>query len=129
MIALDTSALVAIVADEPERGQFLRAISDASRVCLSAASYLEAHIVVGKKFKSLGTGQLNLLLHEAEIEIVAIDYDLADIARIAYATYGKGNHKANLNFGDCFTYALAKSRQAPLLFKGTDFSETDLLAV
>lgn len=126
MIVLDTSALVAILTGEPEGDDFNRKIASASRTSISTANYVEAHIVVKAKLGEAGTGELSLYLHEAGTEIMAVDRDQADLARLAYAKYGRGAHRAALNLGDCYAYALAIRLGAPLLYKGTDFSLTDV---
>lgn len=126
MIVLDTSALVAVLTGEPERDEFNRKIAAASRTSISAANYVEAHIVVKAKLGEAGTGELSLYLHEAGTEVMAVDRDQADLARLAYAKYGRGAHRAALNFGDCFAYALATRLGAPLLYQGTGFSLTDV---
>lgn len=127
MIVLDTSALVAVLAGEPEQEEFNGKIAVADGCLLSAANYVETHIVIAARLGEAGTRELALYLHESQTVIVPVDRDQADLARLAYREYGRGAHPADLNFGDCFAYALAKRTGAPLLFKGTDFSRTDLL--
>lgn len=127
MIVLDTSALVATLSGESERERF-NAVIASSDCLLSAASYLEAFIVIEARYGAEGGRLLSLYLHEAGVTVVPVDRAQADLARRAYRTYGKGNHAAGLNFGDLFAYALARSRGAPLLFKGDDFARTDLAA-
>jgi len=118
----DSSALVAVLKDEPERAEFLAAISrEVTRV--SAATVLETAIVV----RSSRYDDLDELLDDADITVVGFDLAQVRIAREAYARYGKkSGSKARLNFGDCMTYALAKITGEPLLFKGDDFTHTDL---
>ncbi len=128
MIVVDTSALVAILSGEPEQDEFNRKIVSAGRCGISAANYLETHIVLEARLGEAATRELMLYLHEADMEVVAVDRDQADLARVAYRSFGKGRHRAALNFGDCFAYALARLRGAPLLFKGIDFSLTDIPA-
>ena len=126
-MVLDTSALAAILFDEPERRAFNEKVAgDATRL-LSAASFLETAIVVESRFGEAGGRDLDLSLHRAEIDIVAVDADQAEIARRAFRNFGRGRHAAGLNFGDCFAYALAKATGEPLLFKGDDFSKTDIV--
>ena len=93
---------------------------------LSAANLLEASIVVDSRKGEQGGRELDLLIYRAKIEIVPFDDDQAEIARAAWRRFGRGNHPAALNYGDCFAYALAKSRRAPLLFLGNDFAQTDI---
>lgn len=112
--------------DEPEAERFEAAV-DADRVRLmSTASYLETAIVIETRFGEPGGRELDLWMHRAAVDLVAVDADQADIARVAYRTYGKGRHRAGLNYGDCFSYALAKLSNQPLLFKGDDFAHTDI---
>lgn len=125
-MVLDTSALVAILGDEPERSAFIRAIEAADTRNLSVASFLEASMVIESRYGADGLRDLDLLIAKAGIELVPVDEDQAYIARAAFRTYGKGRHPAGLNFGDCFAYALAKSSGEPLLFKGLDFPLTDV---
>ena len=93
---------------------------------LSAANLPEASMVIESRKGESGAHELDLLLYRAGIEVVTVDQDQAEIARIAWRRFGKGRHPAGLNYGDCFAYALAKSRRAPLLFTGNDFARTDI---
>ncbi len=127
-MVIDTSAIVAIALDEPEAPEFERRIADASVRLISAATLLEAAMVIETRLGEAGGGELDLWLHKAGVEIVAVDAELADQARRAWRRFGKGRHPAGLNFGDCFSYALAALTQEPLLFKGRDFSKTDVRA-
>ena len=125
---VDTSALLAIVMAEPDADHFRQKILQSDSLPkMSAASYLEAGIVIdGRKNPSVSR-DLDWLIDEVEIEIVDITVEHAKIARAAYRDYGKGSgHKAQLNFGDCFSYALASQTREPILFKGNDFSQSDL---
>lgn len=125
-MVIDTSAVVAILQQEPETGHFLaRLEADPTRL-MSAASYLEAAIVIEDRFGYDGIRDLKLFLNEAGVEIEPVTFDQAELAREAYRRYGRGNHPAALNYGDCFAYALAKTADEPLLFKGDDFSRTDV---
>ncbi|MFM7452770.1 MAG: type II toxin-antitoxin system VapC family toxin [Cyanobium sp.] len=125
-MVIDSSAVLAILQDEPERSAFNALIAAADTRLLSAASLVELSIVLEARFGADGQGDLDLFLSTAEIEIVAVDRDQAELARGAFSRYGKGRHRAGLNFGDCFAYALAKRAGAPLLFKGNNFTHTDL---
>jgi ribonuclease VapC len=125
-MVIDTSALVAILFGEPEALSFTRAVADESRKLISAFNALETGIVVEARKGEAGGRELDLLLHRAQIEIVAMNADQAELARTAWRKYGKGNHPAGLNIGDCCAYALAKYSGEPLLFKGNDFSQTDI---
>ena len=127
-MVIDTSAALAILFDEPERRLFNEKITaDATRL-MSAASYLEAAIIVDDRLGREGERDFRLFLGEAGIEIVAVTVEQADLAREAYRRFGRGNHPAGLNYGDCFAYALARIAGEPLLFKGNDFGKTDLSA-
>lgn len=125
-MVIDSSAVLAILQNEPERRGFNEAIATAETRLLSAASLVELSIVLEARFGPDGPGDLDLFLSTAQIEIVALDRDQAELARSAFSRYGKGRHRAGLNLGDCFSYALAKWAGAPLLFKGDDFGHTDL---
>ena len=125
-MVIDTSALVAILQGEPEKGDFVRAIESQHARYISAASFLEASIVILQRFGDDGLRALDLYVINAEIEIKSVDSDQVKLARSAYHKFGKSRHPANLNFGDCFPYALAKLLDQPLLFKGDDFSKTDI---
>ena len=125
---IDSSALIAILRDEPERAAFVRKLG-ADRVrLLSAANWLEAAIIVDDRFGENGARDLKLFVLEAAIEIVPVTAAQAELARVAYRRFGRGNHPARLNYGDCFAYALARETGEPLLFKGDDFSRTDIPA-
>lgn len=127
-MVIDTSALVAILLDEPDRRRFTRAVADAPVRVVSAATVLEAGIVIEAKLGEAGGRELDLLLHRAAVRVVAVDEEQMVLARAAWRRYGKGRHPAGLNYGDCFVYALASVRGEPLLFKGEDFAATDVLA-
>ena len=125
---IDSSALIAILQDEPERAAFVRKLG-ADRVrLLSAANWLEAAIIVDDRFGENGARDLKLFVLEAAIEIVPVTAAQAELARVAYRRFGRGNHPARLNYGDCFAYALARETGERLLFKGDDFSRTDIPA-
>jgi ribonuclease VapC len=125
-MVIDTSAIAAILFDEPERADFISQIAAANVRLISAATLLECQIVVMARKGELGRAELQLFVHEAELEVVAFDENQVDFAALAWRNYGKGRHPAGLNYGDCFVYALAKATGEPLLFKGADFSQTDI---
>lgn len=125
-MVIDTSALIAILLDEPDAGKIRTAIEAGFPRLLSAASLVEASLVIESRKGEAGGRELDLLLYRGAIEIVPVDRDQAELARVAWRRYGRGRHAARLNYGDCFAYALAKSRRAPLLFAGTDFAATDI---
>lgn len=129
MIAVDSSALIAILRREPEADSFLRVIAGADRCLLSAVSLLETSMVLaGRIGDAAAWAGLDALIARAAMQVVAQDAELAEEARGAFLRYGKGRHPAGLNLGDCASYALAKARSLPLLFKGNDFPKTDLMA-
>ena len=125
-MVIDTSALVAMLSGEPEAERFETAVDSDQVRLMSTASYLETAIVIETRFGEPGGRELDLWLHRAAVDLVGVDSDQADTARIAYRMYGKGRHRAALNYGDCFSYALAKVSGQPLLFKGDDFARTDI---
>ena len=121
---IDSSALVAIFREEPEAEQFRVAIATATERRISAASYLEAAIVFDRMRDPLASARFDDFLVRAEIRIEPVTESQARIAREAYRNFGKGSgHPAQLNFGDCFAYALSRERGEPLLFKGDDFTK------
>ncbi len=129
MIVIDSSALVAIVNREPERPRFLDLIATADRRLISAATLLETKMVVLGRFGPDAIADFAMLMEEMAPEIVPLDAALADVAFATFERFGKGRHsKAALNLCDCIAYALAKTTNAPLLFKGADFSATDVQA-
>jgi ribonuclease VapC len=129
VIVIDSSALIAILKMELDGRALLWALSNASGRVMSAMSLLETSLVTaGGKDAPDPWERLDLLLSEAEIEIAPFDAEQARLAREAFLKYGKGRHAAALNFGDCAAYALAKSKGAPLLYKGVDFAKTDIVS-
>jgi ribonuclease VapC len=127
-MVIDTSALVAMLTDEPEAELFEAAVAADPVRLMSTASYLEAAIVIETRFGEAGGRELDLWLHRAGVDLVAVGADQAQAARAAYRRFGKGRHRAGLNYGDCFAYALAAGSGQPLLFKGEDFAHTDIVA-
>ncbi|EIC21087.1 hypothetical protein Thi970DRAFT_04772 [Thiorhodovibrio frisius] len=126
-VVIDTSSLVCILLDEPEADRCACRLTETdSPNVMSAATWLETMLVISARRGELGRQSLDELLALAVIEIQPVDAELARIAYQAWLQYGKGRHPAGLNFGDCFSYALAKKRQESLLFKGEDFSKTDI---
>ncbi|MDE0371990.1 MAG: type II toxin-antitoxin system VapC family toxin [Rhodospirillales bacterium] len=125
-MVIDTSALVAILQDEPERGAFNEAIEAADRRSMSVVSFVEASTILETRFGPDGVRALDLVIAKADIELVPVDAEQAHAARTAFRAYGKRRHPAGLNLGDCFAYALARTLGEPLLFKGSDFSLTDV---
>jgi ribonuclease VapC len=126
-VIVDTSAVIAILQNEPEAAAFAR-IADAAAQCrISAANYLEAAIIIDGRRDPIASRRLDDLLTELRVAIEPVTEQQAHIARQAYRDYGRGSfHPARLNFGDCFAYALARATGEPLLFKGDDFRHTDI---
>jgi len=126
-VIIDVSALLAVLLNEPERSRFEEAIAADLYPRISAASYLEAGIIADSRRDPMRSRYLDTFLASAEIAIEPVTAEQAVIARTAYRDFGKGSgHPAKLNFGDCFSYALAKAYDEELLFKGDDFSHTDI---
>jgi ribonuclease VapC len=128
-VIVDSSALIAILSDEPEQALFNDALARADVCQMSAATFVEVSIVVEASRGYDGVRDLDLLIATAGIVVVPVDVEQAHVAREAYRQYGKGRQTgARLNYGDCFSYALARVTALPLLFKGEDFSQTDIAA-
>jgi len=125
-MVIDSSALIAILLGEPDAKLFSDAIASAPKRLVSAFSALETSIVIESKKGEPGGRELDLLLHKARIEIVPVNEEQFELARRAWRDFGKGRHPAGLNIGDCCSYALSKYSGEPLLFKGDDFSKTDV---
>jgi ribonuclease VapC len=136
IITVDSSAFIAVLRNEPEARRFLEIMLAAAAVLVSAATYTETGIVTDaatpqrRKPAANLSDSFDVLLTEVGADIVPVTESMARAARLAYRRYGKGTgHKAQLNYGDCFSYALAAERATPLLFKGNDFTRTDIAAV
>jgi ribonuclease VapC len=130
VIAIDSSALIAVLRVDPERERFAAAIAAADAACVSAVSLQETSMVLaGRGGDADDWQELDEMIRDLRLEIVPHDQTLATIAREAFLRFGKGRHPAALNCGDCASYALAKARGVPLLFKGRDFTRTDIIAV
>jgi ribonuclease VapC len=128
-MVIDSSALVAILLGESEADRLVDAIAGAEPRLMSAANLLEAAIVVDHQMGPVAGRQLDRFVEQAQLEIEPVTEAQVRIARQAYLDFGRGNHPAKLNFGDCFAYALAKTTGEPLLFKGADFEQTDVTAL
>lgn len=125
-MVIDSSALIAILLREPERDAFAAAIAGAGIRFVSSVNALEAAIVILARKGDVGVRELDLLTHAAGLDIVAFSGEHLMLAREGYQRFGKGRHPAKLNFGDCCAYALSRHSGEPLLFKGDDFSQTDV---
>jgi ribonuclease VapC len=123
---IDTSAIIAILFNETDAKKYAQAIAQADSCRVSAATFVELAIVVEAQTKYSGSRQLDAFLRRAGIIIDPVTEEQAHIARQAFTDFGKGRHPAGLNYGDCFSYALAKASGEPLLFKGNDFKKTDI---
>lgn len=126
-MVIDTSALVAVLFAEPEAPSIARALEADPVRLIATPSLLESSIVIQSELEDEGMRELDLLLHTANITAVAFTVDHYRVAREAYRRFGKGRHPAALNYGDCFSYALSRASGEPLLFKGDDFSKTDVV--
>jgi ribonuclease VapC len=128
MIVVDTSALTAILDREPDAASYAESIAETDSPLISAATLLELHIVMLNRHGGRAGQLVDRLIRDAGFQIEDFTAQHLELAREAYARYGKGRNSAGLNYGDCFSYALAKATGLPLLFKGSDFSKTDLVA-
>jgi len=126
-MVIDTSALVAVLLGEPERDDFIGLLAEAPDPLIGAATLVEASIVMQAKTGDDGVGDLDDLLSALAVRVVALDGAQAQVARDAFSRFGKGRSPAALNLGDCFSYALAQTLCRPLLFKGDDFAQTDVM--
>jgi ribonuclease VapC len=123
---LDTSAIVAVLYREPEASAFAQLIHDAEACRMSVASYVELTMVVESQLGSDGMRQAEAFFRRAGVVVEPVTVEQGELARQAFLDFGKGRHKAGLNYGDCFSYALAKATGEPMLFKGNDFGQTDI---
>jgi len=126
-MVVDTSVVVAIMLNDPDCDFFIEKLAEARFRLMSAASYMEAGIVLTSRLGKDVEEALDRTLYKADIAVSPVSSSHAKLALAAFRQYGKGRHPAALNFGDCFSYALAKSSAEPLLFKGSDFAKTDIL--
>jgi ribonuclease VapC len=125
-MVLDSSAVLAVLFDEPERRAFTLSIERDPRRLMSAANVLESALVAEARRGEPAGRELDLLLHRADVQTMPVDAAQVELARSAWRRFGKGRHPAGLNFGDCFAYALAAASGEPLLCKGEDFPSTDI---
>ena len=125
-MVLDTSAVVAVLQNEPERRKFNEAIEASESRSLSTASFVECSMILESRYGTDGVRDLDLFIAKAQVSLVLVDEEQANLARRAFQKFGKGRHPAGLNFGDCFSYALSRALDLPLLFKGNDFNQTDV---
>jgi ribonuclease VapC len=125
-MVVDSSALLALLLGEPEAASIARAIAADPRRLASAFTVLEAAVVVETRKGESGGRELDLLLHRAQVDVMVMDAGQVELARTAYRRYGRGRHPAGLTIGDCCSYALSRFTGEPLLFKGEDFTKTDI---
>lgn len=125
-MVIDTSAILAILQREAERRSFLEAIESADSIRMSVASFVESSIVIESRYGAEGLRDLDRFISRAGIELIPVDEEQGQLARSAFSRFGKGRHRAGLNYGDCFTYATAMALGEPLLAKGGDFIHTDV---
>jgi len=129
ILVADTSAFATIFFRESEQERFRQVLLSAEKVLVSAVTIVELHLIVSNRYGSAGVLQMQRLFDTPLFEIVPVDSETIEVARAAFESWGKGRHPAELNFGDLFSYALAKIRGLPLLFDGDDFSKTDVIPV
>jgi ribonuclease VapC len=127
-MVIDSSILVAIFLDEPDRDLWMTAYSAAARRCISAVNFVETSMVLESRLGLEAGPELDMFTRQTELAIHPVDAQQWEGARQAWRRYGRGNHPAKLNLGDCFAYALARSLGEPLLYKGNDFARTDVRA-
>jgi ribonuclease VapC len=128
MIIVDTSVVVAILRSESDAPTFTRILDRSAKSLMSVVSFVEANMVIAGRRRDANLEPLTTLLRALHIDIVSVTMDQGNIAVAAFLMYGKGRNPAALNLADCFSYALAKARNAPLLFKGNDFAQTDIVS-
>ena len=128
-MVIDTSAMMSMIRREPEAEPFARAVHADPKRLVSVISLVEAGIVVERQFGAAGSRELDYIIERFKLTIVPVSVEIGRGALLAFWRFGKGVHPAGLNFGDCFVYALARSLGEPLLFKGEDFSRTDVRPV
>jgi ribonuclease VapC len=126
-VVIDSSVLIAILLEEPEAERFTKLLIEANSIYISAVSIVESSMVIEYKKGEQGASQYDELLKTIAPTVIAFDSQQASLARTAWRKYRKGRHPAKLNFGDCCSYATAKHLNQPLLFKGNDFSQTDII--
>jgi ribonuclease VapC len=128
-VVIDSSALLAILLEEPEGERFFQAVKNAAIRLISVVTALEAAMVMEGRYGEEAGDDVDMFLYDFEVQIVPLEPHHYEIARVAWRKYGKGRHPAALNLGDCCAYALSKATGEPLLYKGDDFGKTDVTAV
>jgi ribonuclease VapC len=125
MIVVDTSVLVAILREEPDAADWIDVFNRTSKSLMSVVSYVETNMVIFGRARDTDPNEITDLIEALQIEILPVSLEQGEVAVAAFLRYGKGRHRASLNLADCFSYALAKVRRAPLLYKGNEFAMTD----
>jgi ribonuclease VapC len=125
-LVLDTSAILAILQREPDAGKLVRTLEQYDTRRIASATLLETCMVLFSRYGDAGEREADIFVHRTGTQVIPVTLEHVDVARAAYRRFGKGRHPAALNYGDCFSYALAKSLGEPLLFVGTDFARTDV---
>jgi ribonuclease VapC len=127
-MVVDSSALVAIIRNEPDRDLLMDRLAEAPAPLIGAVTWMETRMVVLSRSGDQGLTALRNVMAAARFQVMPVTPELANMAFLAFRSFGKGRHSAELNFGDCFAYALAKDLNMPLLFKGRDFARTDVIS-
>jgi len=125
-VIIDSSALLTVVLREPERERYLDAMLNANSRRMSVANWFESSMVIDSRGSPTASSRFEEVIRLLQLELEPVSGSQAELARRAWQLFGRGNHRARLNFGDCFAYALAREKSEPLLFKGDDFSQTDI---
>jgi ribonuclease VapC len=128
VIAVDSSIVVAIMRSEPDAALWVDVIDRSPRAFMSVVSYVETNMVIAGRRSDASSSKIDTALKALHVTVLPVTSGQASAAVAAFLRFGKGRHSAGLNLGDCFAYALAKTRNLPLLFKGDDFSQTDIVA-
>jgi ribonuclease VapC len=128
VIVVDTSIIVAIMREEADAAVWIDALDKTSRALMSVISYVETNMVIAGRRNDASASKVDEMLKALHVNVVPVTLDQGNAALTAFLRFGKGRHSAGLNIADCFAYALAKSRNLPLLFKGGDFPKTDIVA-
>jgi ribonuclease VapC len=127
MIVVDSSVIVAILREEDDASTWIETLDQTTKALMSVVSFVETSMVIYGRARDTDPGEVADLLDALRIEVIPVTLEQGDAAVAAFLRYGKGRHRAGLNLADCFSYALAKTRKVPLLFKGDDFARTDVV--
>ena len=127
MIVVDSSIIVAIIREESDAAIWVDVLDKTPHVFMSVISYVETNMVIAGRWSDARLGRVDATLKALHVRVVSVTLNQGNVALAAFLRFGRGRHSAGLNIGDCFAYALAKSRDLPLLFKGDDFAKTDIV--